>query len=166
MITSFMQIDNILCPTDLSNRSTHALNYAVAFAEQHDSKIHLIHILPGLSISMFTYTRHESGSPLIEGASEWAERKMDEICQYIPQRLFGNRIILKEHDQVSGIINYAKQEHIDLIVIATHRYGPFKRFFYGSVAEQVVRLAPCPVFVTKMGQSDLLTCKLPYPENS
>ncbi len=158
-----MNINNILCPVDLSHRSCQALNYAIAFAEQHNAVIHLIHVLPGMSFSMFTHTRQQGGSPLIEGAADYARNRLNQICiEGIPDRLFAKKEIIKHHDQVAGIINYANDNSIDLIVMATHRYGPFKRLLHGSVTERIVRKASCPVFVTKMGQTSMLTCKLEY----
>lgn len=54
------------------------------------------------------------------------------------------------------IIEFAKQTHVDIIVVGTHGRGPVGHFLMGSVAEHVVRNAPCPVLVVRPNEHEFI----------
>jgi nucleotide-binding universal stress UspA family protein len=55
-----------------------------------------------------------------------------------------------------GIIDYAKINKIDLIVVGTHGRGAFKQLMMGAAAERVVRMAPCPVLTVRAHERDFI----------
>ncbi len=59
------------------------------------------------------------------------------------------RAILREGSPTRELLDCAKQEHVDLIVVATHGYTGVKHMLLGSTTEQVVRLAECPVLTVR-----------------
>ena len=78
-------------------------------------------------------------------------------------RLPNHRRTLKLHKCVetrgsvpAGITDYAKEHHIDLIIVGTHGGGPLEKFFMGSVAERVVRTAPCPVLTVRAHEREFI----------
>ena len=55
-------------------------------------------------------------------------------------------LAMVEGNPAEAILKYAREQRVDLIMMPTHGYGPFRRFILGSVAERVLREAPCPVW--------------------
>jgi len=147
-------INRILTPTDFSDFSKHALKYAVSFATQYKAKLYLLHVISDIpEISTF-YLKHFP----MEGISE--EEIYGEIEERVRSEL--ERIISEDIGEgievepavVRGvpfleIIRFARENLIDLIVIATHGRTGLKRALFGSTAEKVVRKAPCPVMTVR-----------------
>jgi universal stress protein A len=140
-----LKIENILHPTDFSENSMKALNYAVSLAEKFDSCLHIIHVALApdvvITYSMLQYTpeemkRRERGS-------------LESNLSKLPPKEIGSpRSIV--HQIVEGIpllkiIQYIKENGIDMVVMGTHGHTGIKHLVMGSVAENVVRKSPVPV---------------------
>jgi nucleotide-binding universal stress UspA family protein len=144
-----VNIQNILVPTDFSDFSRYALNYAVGFAQAFKAKITLIHVTPERELDSIRQvsTYFEPGqleNLLKERESE--DRK--QLEEFIPAELKKGITVETIHKvgiPFLDIIKTAKQRGMDLIVIATHGRSGLSHMLFGSVAEKVVRQAPCPV---------------------
>ena len=144
-----INMKNILVPTDFSDFSKYALNYAVAFAQTFGAKITLIHVTPEKELDSIRQvsTFFEPGqleNLLKERESE--DRK--QLEEFIPSELRKGITVDTIHTvgvPFLDIIKTAKQGEVDLIVIATHGRSGVSHMLFGSVAEKVVRQAPCPV---------------------
>lgn len=144
-----INIKNILVPTDFSDFSRYALNYAVTFAQTFKAKITLIHVTPERELDSLRQvsTFFEPGqleNLLKERESE--DRK--QLEEFIPPELKKGITVETIHKvgiPFLDIIKTAKQRKADLIVIATHGRSGLSHMLFGSVAEKVVRQAPCPV---------------------
>ncbi len=143
-----IEIKKILCPVDFSEPSDHALRYATAFAEAYGSHLTLLHVveLPFLP-SYSTAGVPELHFPVDEMQRQCRER-MDKLLEE-----HGNERDT-DGDVVVGvpfveIVKKAKEEEFDLIVLGTHGHSGLKHLIIGSVAEKVVRKAPCPVLSVK-----------------
>ena len=132
---------SILFATDFSSISDRALKYAVEIAAPGRSKLFIAHALP-------------SGTP--SPSSDYGRRQIDTGRKHVEDRLrsLENSNVLKgiDHEVVmqSGGVwevleKVIKSKNIDLIVLGTHGRGGIKKLVMGSVAEEVLRLAPCPV---------------------
>ena len=127
-----MDIRRILCPTDFSDTSAHAVDHAVAFASYCKAGITALHVV-GLI------------EPWVEGEVETLRNQT--AAFFAPARAKGIAVdVLVESDQpVHGILKRARDLPADLIVMGTHGTSGFEHLVLGSVAEKVLRKAPCPV---------------------
>lgn len=140
---SLFSKNRVLVPIDFSEVSLTAQQETLKFVE-HPSHLHIIHVLPPLS-------------PLEPGVI-W-ETIDDKHRQENVEKTFKKQFNSPEYQQVifkvlfgepsTKIIDYAKAENIELIVIPSHGRTGLDRFFLGSVAERVVRFAHCPVLVLR-----------------
>jgi nucleotide-binding universal stress UspA family protein len=148
---AMIALKTVLVPTDFSDPSEIAFRYGKAFAESFGASLHLLHVVD--SASMYVW-----GSP--EGAVGMPAGAYDEAERYARERLQG-LLTMPEQERfravqaiVTGspfveIVRYAKRQEIDLIVMGTHGRGPIAHMLMGSVAERVVRKAPCPVLTVR-----------------
>jgi nucleotide-binding universal stress UspA family protein len=138
-------IAKILLPIDFSSRSTDAADAAAAIAEHFGSEIALLHVLaPRFDLSLVTSTE-PSLQPTRARAREEAEQNLKEFRSKEWQHLRVNRVLL-EGDPARKIVEYAHSEHVDLIMMPTHGYGPFRRLLLGSITAKVLHDANCLVW--------------------
>lgn len=144
-----MKTANILVPVDFSAHSERALDYACSMAEKLGSKLHLVHAigagLPELSAvltdSMVATLREGSMAELAKIATARA-----------PLASFG-KLMVEPGDARDGILAAAKSCAADLIILGSHGRRGIRRLVLGSVAEDIVRRAPCPVLVVRLGET-------------
>lgn len=135
-------ISRILVPTDFSECSTAALEYAISLAKPLRADLILTHVIepfPYAGVNGMAFINFE------ERLLPEARARLDKISQR-PQ---GEKLSVEMH-LASGIpsreiINLAEREGADLIVLGTHGRTGINHLMAGSVAEKVVRLSPCPV---------------------
>jgi len=130
---------NILVPTDGSRGSATAAGHAIDLASQYDATVHALHVVDDGGITTIgrqDIQRHlrERGERLVEAVHDRAEKRGVDC----------------ETAVVSGspperIVQYAREEDVDLVVVGTHGRTGLRRYLLGSVAERVVRTAPVPV---------------------
>ena len=142
-----IKIAKILCPTDFSEYAKHALKYACSLTEKYNGELHLLHVLPDPVTTIATYGPIAGYLPddWSESMANHASRELNKI----PSRKWAaeHKVV---HATTQGvtyieIIEYAKKNKIDLIVIGT---GPaLNHALMGSVAEKIVRKSPCPVML-------------------
>ncbi len=141
---SALSVKNVLFATDFSAMSEAALPYATAVCRHFGSALHIAHVLSDTNILMMTGgVDYVSLSTVYEDAHTEAKEKLDQISgclQGIPHRNY------VRHGQVwenlAGLIN---EEQIELIVLGTHGRSGFGKLLLGSVAENILRHATCPV---------------------
>jgi nucleotide-binding universal stress UspA family protein len=138
----------ILCPVDFSEYTDEILDYAVSIAKRFDSELHLIHIIPNLNY----FTPYESfltpeNLVAIERNIEGEVGKdFDKITKKLDLPF---RRIIKTGVTFVEIIDYIKEQGIDLVVMGTHGRSGLEHILIGSVAEKVVRKSPCPVLTVR-----------------
>ena len=147
------QIKRILVPIDFSDCATKALRYAVPLARQHGASLELIHV-----ISSPVYGFGEYGpiwTPSIENELPGSKKALQKLAETEIRKVPFN-VEVRIGAPYLEITQFAQSEQIDLIVIATHGYTGFKHVLLGSVAENVVRFAPCPVLVVKVQEREFI----------
>lgn len=129
---------NILLATDFSDASEKAFHCATAIARLHGSKIYVLHVVPPVASAFIPEIppdrqRHEPEREL-EG---WAHRS--------ELQPIAHEMVLRTGSVWSAISTEIHQQKIELVVLGTHGRGGFKKLVLGSVAEEVLRRARCPV---------------------
>ncbi len=153
-----IQLQKILYPTDFSDLSLYALRYARDFAEAFSAELHVLHVVDEAYQNWVTMGPNTI--PVGPTAQEMIELACEQMSAFVAEHLsnvrFGviSKVLLgKPHPT---ILDYASQQHIDMIVIATHGRGALTHILLGSVTEKVVRKAPCPVLTVRHPEHGLL----------
>ena len=151
-----LNVNRVLVPTDFSEASQVALEYAVAVAEAFEASLHLLHVVERLPSDVW-----QSSSAVPAGLYEEVERGAREGVNRLLTEQQRTRLRVQSAVQAGKpfleIIRYARDHDIDLIVMGTHGRGPVVQLLMGSVAEKVVRKAPCPVLTVRPPQHDSRT---------
>lgn len=131
----------IIFPTDFSTASDAALSHAEALAGQSKSRLLILHVEePPLA-----YGGGELYYGMPEPDSERIRGMLEDVRPKDPSVTFTHRLAMG--DPAAEIVRIAEEEKADSIVLGTHGRTGLSRLLMGSVAEAVVRRAPCPVLV-------------------
>ena len=144
-----IRIQKILLPTDFSTYSATATKYACELATKFDAELHLLHTLETHLSSTPSFGFGLDLPKYITESKAAAEKALTSVLD--PQWSAGRKIVhaLAEGSPKVEIISYARKHDIDLIVLATHGRSGLAHVIIGSVAESVVRTAPCPVLTVR-----------------
>jgi nucleotide-binding universal stress UspA family protein len=145
-----VEIKSILCPVDFSESSDHALHYAVALAQAYQAGLHLLHVVqPPLMTVPGDPLVPEFSSEVLEDIASAAQRRLDEIAETTGTDVPEVTTQIATGSAFMEIVTIARDRNIDLIVLGTHGRTGLAHVMIGSVAEKVVRKAPCPVLTVK-----------------
>ena len=156
-------LKKILVPTDFSECSVAAVKYGRALATAFGASLHLLHIVH----DPYTQPWAAEAFPASLGdlLDQWqaeAQRRMTEcVPEEERERVLVTSVIGSPFVE---IIRYAQEQSIDLIVLGTHGRGPFSHMLLGSVAEKVVRKAPCPVLTVRHPQHEFVESEAEHRE--
>lgn len=134
----------ILVPTDFSEYADNALAYAVNLAATLDATIHLVHAIT-ISVGSFPELGVAQATWAIETSTKNAQEFLDKRSAQYRDRVPFAPSVIEVGDAREVIDRIAATTGIDLIVMGTHGRRGLRRMLLGSVAESVVRSAPCPV---------------------
>lgn len=150
-----IKLDRILAPTDFSDFSKKALDYAIALAEAHSAAVLVLHVVPPPRYTAETPIAAEIYEEIEQAVVEQAERKIAEVrgasATSVPVD-----VKVVEGSPFLEIVRTARAENIDLIVLATHGLTGIRHVLLGSTAEKVVRKAPCAVLTVKEKERDFV----------
>lgn len=150
-MTIVLKLRKILCPVDFSDLSLNALRFAVDLADKFQAELHLLHVFEGYdAISLNPET---ALIPLPQWLTELRKVCHDKLAA-LPSADLAARCpaLVRAHREgpaIHEILEYAAHEKIDLIILATHGRTGLKHLLMGSVAENVVRSAKCPVLTIR-----------------
>ena len=145
-----MTIKTILVPTDFSEPSIDALKYAKDLATALKASIHLLHIVQDPLAEPWGLESYGPLPPdIFKEIKARARKELEESLPEAERKTYNATLALAEGAPFSQIIEYAKLHPIDLIVMGTHGRGALAHAILGSVAERVVRYAPCPVLTVR-----------------
>jgi universal stress protein A len=146
----------ILVPVDFTDCSQKAVTYAVSLAKHFHSEIILLHVAklatPAPSAELVLIQTDVLDQQLRDDAALQLSQWRDRVAVHVRARpvvICGVSV----HDE---IVETARRNNCDLIVIATQPKGAIEHLFTGSVAEKVVHHAPCPVFVVREREHDFI----------
>jgi len=139
-----LNIKTILCPTDFSDAADAAFHLACSLARDHGSRIELLHVVTPVTVA---YTEGVMLPPTEDIKDElWA--KLDTIKPTDVAIDVGRHMV--EGEPATEILRLARETNSDMIVMGTHGRRGLTRLLMGSVAEEVVRKAACPVLSVKV----------------
>jgi len=132
----------VLLATDFSDASQRALAYAFAIARRYSSALTVVHAIPPEPRDRIPLERlpRELNRPWLE-----AEQQMQTLGEQAAMKDLKHHLLLEQGPVWDVLDSLIQQENIDLLVLGTHGRGGLKKLALGSVAEQVLRLAQCPV---------------------
>lgn len=139
----------IVVPTDFSTCAEEAWGLAQRLAAAFGSELVLVHVLveaPLFEEGPFSMdrTRH-----VYEGARRWAEESLEEWAGKARGKGLKVRPVLRTGVPYREVVAVATDELADLVLMGTHGRGGINRALLGSVADRVIRLAPCPVLTVR-----------------
>jgi nucleotide-binding universal stress UspA family protein len=153
------KFSKILLTVDGSEQSMNAADYALAMAKKQDNHAQLIalHVLfsqtgYAYSTNMFGLVTPSSINELLEDAKHEAQQWFDKIKEKMNENgdiQLKTEVLVSSTSVVAAIVDYAKHENVDLIVIGSKGRSGFKKLLLGSTASGVVTYATCPVLVVK-----------------
>ncbi len=137
-----INLKKILCPIDYSDCSKEALKYAVSYTIKNKAKLYLLHVID-------TSAYDESLDTMVD---EIIKQHKTRLLEYVPEETRNDmkiEALVVQEIPFAGIINVAKKNKIDMIVMGTHGRTGIAHILIGSVAEKVVRKAPCSVLTVR-----------------
>jgi nucleotide-binding universal stress UspA family protein len=144
-----LAIRRILFPTDFSEPAEYAWPYALTFAQEFGAEVHLIHVIAPPPRLTEAYAVNFDPERMVKSLTDEANASMDRQVEAAKSRGLIFRSEVRVGVDYREIIDYATKHDIDLIVMATHGRTGLAHVLLGSVAEKVVRKAPCPVLTIK-----------------
>lgn len=146
-----LKIQRILYPTDFSPTAREALSHALFLAEQFEAELHMLHaVILHEGDPADPDRKFPEPSDILNHLFQIADSEMAKLIEKNRSKTFAIREAkVKGYSAGEVILDYSGENDIDLIVMGTHgRRGP-ARVFLGSVAEEVVRHAQCPVLTLR-----------------
>ena len=167
-----MAFRHLLVPTDFSEPANYALQYAVEEAVLHRARVTLLHVQPtdagtdvyyvsgapvsGLGAGVDVLAGGRLGTTPVSEPTvvrrDSSEAALTRLRDLVPEACRGTwEVAIAVGRPADTIVRFARERQADLIVMATHGRTGLEHVVMGSVAEKVVRLAPCPVLTVKGG---------------
>jgi universal stress protein A len=152
--TALGRIQRILVPVDFSANSRKAVDYATAFAKQFGATLTFLHVV------QVNYAYGEFGAidftALEREMRAGAEKELAGLLSLTANAGIQADSIVREGSPPKVIADVARELQSDLLVISTHGYTGLRHVLMGSIAEHVVRYAPCPVLVVRLQEQDFI----------
>jgi nucleotide-binding universal stress UspA family protein len=152
-----IKINNVLVATDFSDPSESALNYGREFARTFSARLHVLHVIEsptmyvGVEAVGFDFQRLHA--ELEVGAADTLNRIVSPEDR---TQLSAVSVVRTGNSPSLEIAEYAKSEGVDIIIMGTHGRGWVGHVLLGSVAEKVVRIAPCPVLTVRHPEHEFI----------
>jgi nucleotide-binding universal stress UspA family protein len=148
---AMIALKKILVPTDFGEAADAALTYARALAQRFHASIEVLHVADDVAARIFAGEMYVGVPAEAQKDIELAARRQ------LDERLIDNDVdpiaitalIVTSAAPAGTIVQHAKDTNVDLIIMGTHGRGAVAHLLMGSVAERVVRLAPCPVLIVR-----------------
>lgn len=155
-------LSKILLPVDFSERAAGAARYAKSLAAHFQSELILLHVLP---LPQPSFAPVEFGGVMLDDLyRDQGSKVARELDRFLADELAGANVrrVVHEGDPATKIVAFAHDEAVDLIIMPTHGYGPFRRFILGSNTAKVLHDADCPVWTGVHLESAPPAAALPF----
>jgi nucleotide-binding universal stress UspA family protein len=149
MTTAFTRV---LVPTDFSETAKVAMDYASDLANAFQATLHVMHVLENITPTGGWAAGERYAPPpaaLIEPMEHEVRAELKEVLGTLRPQPAKALVVVRAGSPFVEIVRYAREQDIDLIVMGTHGRGPVAHMLLGSVADNVIRKAPCPVLTVR-----------------
>jgi nucleotide-binding universal stress UspA family protein len=152
-----IRMKTVLVATDFGLASEAALNYGRELARTFGAMLQVIHVTENI-IGRYAF----DGSVLVAGelqteVEKAARERLEGLVTAEDRRELHAKAVLRTSSATAEtIVDYAHESHADAIVVGTHGRRAMAHLLLGSVAERVVRLAPCPVLTVRHPEHDFI----------
>lgn len=133
-----IHIERILYPTDFSSYSNQAYFHAVSLAKAHNASLTILYVIDP----------EKTATPEGQGPEAYWRSQIEQV-RPLDDSIPLSHVVL-QGDPATEIVRHVRQARINLVVMGTHGRSGVDRLLMGSVAERVLRDAPCSVLVVKM----------------
>jgi nucleotide-binding universal stress UspA family protein len=146
-----IRLKKILVATDFGEAADAALTYGRALARTFTSSLVLLHVVDNVFSHAMAGEGYVAILPEVQRELEEASRRRleERLIDNDPVPLPVTPVMVTSSTPAHAIVQYAKEEEVDLLIMGTHGRGPLAHLLMGSVAERVVRTAPCPVLTVR-----------------
>ncbi len=151
-------LKNILVATDFGEASDAALAYGRELARTFGATLHVLHVADDVYVRLGGDAYVGVLPDLQKDVEETARKQLDALLvDNDSSPLPVKKAVLTSSATAAAVVQYARDMSIDLIVVGTHGRGAVAHLLMGSVAERVVRTAPCPVLTVRRNEHDFVT---------
>jgi len=142
------KISRILLPVDFQDTSKRVVHQAAVLARHFHSEIVMLHVVTPLSYSAGTLEGTYVPANLDDLLKQLLRQAQKNLDEALGSELTGLAVkrLLVEGDPARTIVQTAREEKVDLIVMPTHGYGAFRRFLLGSVTSKILHDSECPIW--------------------
>ena len=153
-----MTLKNVLVATDFSEASDAALTYGRTLARTFGATLHVLHVTENVYLRSFGSEAYVPAVPDLQAEVDEAARKQLDalVIDNDGSGPATRKVLRTANAPAREITEYASAEGIDLVVMGTHGRGGVAHLLMGSVAERVVRTAPCPVLTVRHPEHEFI----------
>jgi len=146
-----MKLTRILVATDFGEAADVALRYGRELARNFGATLDVLHVADNVFAHAVGAEGFVAAYPAIQADIEEAARaRLNQLVCDEDRAVLGAKTVIRvSPTPAMAIVDYAREANVDLIVIGTHGRGAMAHLLMGSVAERVVRTAPCPVLTVR-----------------
>lgn len=146
-----ISLKRVLVATDFGEAADAALSYGRELARSFGARLDVLHVVENVLSRGFGAEGYVASYPELQAEVEDAARRQLDTIVSDEDRiaLRARTILLTSNSPAFTITAYARDENVDLIIMGTHGRGALAHLLMGSVAERVVRTAPCPVLTVR-----------------
>jgi len=152
-MTMRKQLKSIICSTDFSDISNHAVPYGIALAKEFEAKLYLCHVIDLTSAAMYG----EAVLALEEQENRMANYAHDQLNGLIGEHTVNWEPLVPIGRAADEIARMAEDKGVDLAISSTHSRSGLKRLILGSVTHRLMRILPCPLLVVRGLEHDFAT---------
>jgi nucleotide-binding universal stress UspA family protein len=144
-------LKHILVATDFEEAAEAAFAYGRGLARAFGATLHVIHVVDDVASRAASMAGYGIDFQKIQDDVEQSalERLNNLLSDEDRAELHAKAVVIASASPAQSVVDYATDAGVNLIVVGTHGHRPVARFFIGSVAERIGRMAPCPVLIVR-----------------
>jgi nucleotide-binding universal stress UspA family protein len=154
-----IRLTKVLVPTDFSEPSATALAYGQALARTFGASLHVLSVVEEPLAQGWNGFGMPALPELRERVLADAQRQLEDAVPALERDRQATELVTRLGEPHHEIVRFARERNVDLIVMGTHGRGGMAHLLLGSVAEKVVRAAPCPVLTVRHPEHEFLTAE-------
>lgn len=147
-----VSIKRIMCATDFSESSDHALSYGIALAKEFNAKLYVCHVVDLTSAGIYG----EAFLAFEDQQNRIQKRALEDLKTLLEKQAVDWEPVVTSGRASDEVTRMAQEKGVDLVVSATHGRSGLKRVIIGSVTERLMRTLPCPLMVVRGREEDFM----------